>query len=46
MENRDNFDEELSEVLVNAVLKFEFLRVKACSPIMLQFSDSETSSSG
>lgn len=46
MENRDNFDKEMSEVLVDAILKFEFLRVKASSPVMLQFSNSETSSTG
>lgn len=46
MEYRDNFDDKLSDVLVDAVMKFEFLRVKAGSPVILQFSDSGTSSAG
>lgn len=46
METRDNFDEEMSEVLVDGILKFEFLRVKASSPITLQCSNSEINSTG
>lgn len=46
IETRDNFDEETSEVLVDGILKFEFLRVKASSPITLQCSNSEINSTG